>query len=360
MGGMKIVDVQFFRAVSPISRPIADATHAIPEIAFLITRIRAESGHVGESYLLCFHYSPQAIVGALKDAGEMALGWDCTRTEEFRTHFESESEYFGNPGINRWGLGSLEIAMWDIRARVLNKPVWGLFDRRRDRVPVYGSGGWLSYTIEELLDEVGGYVKRGFPAVKIKVGSPSLETDVERLTRVREAVGPAVRIMMDANQGMNLVSAAVLAARVRGLQITWFEEPLPNTDFDGYKVLRQEAGIQLAMGEREFNMTALRELAARDALDLWQPDILRLGGVQGWLDSARFANEGGIPVLPHYYKEYDVPLCMGIADAYGCESFDWVDGLIDHPIRIENGFAYPNPDPGWGFRFLDAHLTPIG
>ena len=103
----------------------------------------------------------------------------------------------------------------------------------------------------------------------------------------------------------------------------------------------------------------LRELAQRKAIDLWQPDILRLGGVEGWLDSAKLAREHGLPVLPHYYKEYDAPLCCTIPDAYGVESFDWVDGIIDRPLRIENGRAYPSNEPGWGFSFNPAALRAI-
>ncbi len=338
-----------------MSRPIADSTHSIPEIAFVVTRL--DCGDViGESYLLAFHYSPNAIAGALRDASELAVGWNPAKTEEFAAHFERESEYFGNPGINRWALGSVNLAMWDAVARSQGIPAWRMFEAHADRTPLYGSGGWLSYSVEELVEEATRYVSRGFGAVKIKVGSADIENDIERLAKVREAVGPGIDIMMDANQGMNLDSACRLAKSVKSLRITWFEEPLPNTDFEGYRSLGKTAGILLAMGEREFNTVALRELVARDAIDLWQPDILRLGGVEAWRSSAAFAEAHGIPVLPHYYKEYDVPLLMTIPNGRGAESFDWVDPLIDQPIRMRDGFAYPNDGPGWGFQFKDDCL----
>lgn len=354
---MKIKRVSFFKAVSPLSQPIADSTHQIPEIGFIVTRIECDGGIVGEAYLLAFHYSPNAIAGALKDVGEMAIGWEVDDTQEFISHFERESEYFGNPGIHRWALGSMNIAMWDARAKSLGLPVWRMFDVHADRIPLYGSGGWLSYSIEELLAEVRGYVSRGFKAVKIKVGSPELTVDVERLTRVREAVGHDVNVMMDANQGMDVASAYALASAVRDLRITWFEEPISNKDFDGYARLRKQAGISIAMGEREFDTIPLRELIARDAIDLWQPDILRLGGVEAWRSSAAMAQAHKVPVLPHYYKEYDVPLLMTIPNGHGAESFDWVDPLISRPIRMENGYAYPTDAPGWGFEFRDKFLV---
>lgn len=356
---MKIRQVHFFRAVSTLSQPIADSTHSIPEIAFIVTRIELENGVTGDANLLSFHYSPQAILGALRDIAPMAIGWKVNHTGEFIRHYEKESEYFGNKGIHRWALGSINIAMWDAWAKSLDVPIWKMFGVHRERVPLYGSGGWLSYSMDQLLDEVSRYVKRGFRAVKVKVGSPDVQTDIERLTKVREAVGPRIQIMMDANQGMNVATASQLAAAVRGLNITWFEEPLPNTDFVGYAQLRQQAGISIAMGEREFDLVALSELIANGGIDLWQPDILRLGGVEGWRSSAALAQANHIPVLPHYYKEYDVPLLMTIPNAYGAESFDWVDDLVTHPIRMKDGFAYPNEGAGWGFSFKNDKLTEL-
>ena len=355
----KIKNVHFFRALSPLSRPIADSSHEISEIAFIVARIETDTGVTGEGYLLAFHYSPGAIAGALRDIGEFARGWDVSETGRYATEWQRLSEYFGQPGINQWALGALNLAMWDAWSKSLGQPVWRLFGVCRDRVPLYGSGGWISYSLDELLGEVGAYVRRGFRAVKIKVGSPELERDVERLSRVRETVGPSVNIMMDANQGMTMANALRLANLVRHLAITWFEEPIVNTDFDGYAHLRRQAGISLAMGEREFGLLPLRELIRRQALDLWQPDILRLGGLEAWRESAALAHAHHIPVLPHFYKEYDVPLLMTVPNAFGAESFDWVDPLITHPLRMEGGYAFPNERPGWGFEFKPAGLVEI-
>ena len=238
-------------------------------------------------------------------------------TGRFMKHALANAEYFGNVGLNRWAAGAINIAMWDAWGKTLDQPIWKILGTYRDKVPVYGSGGWLGYSMEEMIEEVTRYAKRGFHAVKIKVGSPELDRDVERLARAREALGPHIKLMIDANQGMNVPSALALARRIQAFNIHMFEEPIERTDFDGYECLRRQTGIPLAMGEREFDTTSLRALIRRKALDLWQPDILRLGGVEGWRESALLANGHRIPVLPHYYKEYDVPLLCTIPDAYG-------------------------------------------
>ena len=203
----------FFQGCFAAFRPLADSTHQLSEISFLIARIVTEEGVTGDGYLLSFHYSPQAIAGALHDLRPLALGWEVSETGRFIHEAEKEQEYFGHAGLHRWALGILNVAMWDAWAKTLGQPVWRLFGVCHDKVPLYGSGGWISYTVEELLGEVKAYVKRGFRAVKVKVGSPELERDIERLTRVREAVGGRVNIMMDANQGMNVANALRLAER---------------------------------------------------------------------------------------------------------------------------------------------------
>src|SRR5579875_3025444 len=166
--------VTYFKAVSRISRPIADSTHQIPEIAFLVTRIETDAGITGDGYLLAFHYSPEAILGALKDIAPMVLGREVSTTGELLAYHEQQSEYFGNVGLHRWAAGSINVAMWDAWAKTLGVPVWKMFGTYHRRVALYGSGGWLSYSIDELLEEVQNYVKRGFRSVKVKVGSPEV------------------------------------------------------------------------------------------------------------------------------------------------------------------------------------------
>lgn len=357
----KTKDIRIYQAVSKLSRPIADATHDISKIAFYVLEVETAGGTIGQGYLLSFHYSPNAIEGALKDLKKFILEreYHIYETAQVQKDYEIESEYFGIVGLQRWALAALNVAMWDAWSRANGQPIYRMFGCHRRPIPVYGSGGWISYTDEELVDEVVNYKKRGFTAVKIKVGSPDMERDIRRLHLVREAVGPDLKIMMDANQGMDVPSAVKLISQVEDLGIFWFEEPVVNTDFEGYATIHAKTRISLAMGEREYSTVALRELIGRRALDLWQPDLIRLGGVEAWRDSAALANAYNIPVLPHYYKDYDVPLLATVANPYGAESFDWIDAIIDEPMTIQNGFALQREGNGWGFRFLPQHMTEV-
>lgn len=356
---LHIADIRFFKATSPGSHRIADATHDISDITFFITEIELENGIVGQGYFLSFHYFPHAITGALKDIVDFVKQYKVHETVRLTIDFNNESEYFGQSGLLKWVVSSVNIAMWDAWGKVNNQPVWKMLGSNRTEVPVYGSGGWLSYTEQELVEEVISYKKRGFQAVKIKVGSSQEGLDLHRLKRVREAVGDNMKIMMDANQGMDVPSALKLSGEAAELNIHWFEEPVHHRDYNGYETLRTKTTISLAMGEREFDTEALKNLIARNAIDLWQPDIIRIGGVESWRDSASLANAYHLPVLPHYYKDYDVPLLCTIPNGYGAESFDWIDELIDSPMEINNGMARPRQKPGWGFSFLHDRIQQI-
>ncbi|MBT0570025.1 mandelate racemase/muconate lactonizing enzyme family protein [Curvibacter sp. CHRR-16] len=359
MKASTIRELRLFEASSPLSRPIADATHQIGHIGFLVLELVLHNGVRGQSYLLSFDYSHHAIRGAVRDIAPMATGWDAAASGSFIVHAEQAHEYFGQEGVQRWALGLVNIAMWDAWARHLNVPMHQLWGSTRTQVPVYGSGGWLSYSDAELVDEVRGYVERGFRAVKIKVGSPNWQRDIERLRLVREAVGPHVQVMMDANQGCDLAGALALAHAAKPWGIRWFEEPLHHHNVAGFASLRAQAGISLAMGEREYDTRTLQALIAAQGIDMWQPDLLRLGSVQAWRDSAALAHAHHLPVLPHYYRDYDVPLLCTITNGLAAESFDWIDGLIDTPLQVRDGMAYPRETPGWGFRFREPLLKEI-
>lgn len=356
---VNIKSYTLYKAVAPLKKPIADATHTLHEISFLVLRLQLENGIVGESYLLSFQYSPNAIQGAFKDLLPLVKGYAANEMGTVYRRLDEVSEYFGNQGINRWVQGAVNIAMWDAWGKYLNQPVGKLLGTHHEKCAIYGSGGWISYTTDELVAEVSDYVSRGFTAVKIKVGHPDWRTDLERLKIVRQAVGTKVNIMMDANQGMLLPAAIQLARGAHELNIYWFEEPLHHQDFDGYQALKQQTGISLAMGEREYDSLPLVQLLQRKALDIWQPDILRIGGVESWRETAALANSYHIPVLPHYYKDYDVPLVCSIPNGVGVESFDWIDPLIDNPMLVKDGYAYPHEGPGWGFNFNNDCLNEI-
>jgi L-alanine-DL-glutamate epimerase-like enolase superfamily enzyme len=142
-----------------------------PTSAFFIVEIELEDGTIGQGYPLSFHYFPNTVAGALKDITEFGIQYKVYETVKMAKDFAEEREYFGQDGLLKWALGIVNIAMWDAWGKVNEQPIWKMRGASRTEVPVYGSGGWLSYSDDELIDEFTHYKSRGFQAVKIKVAA---------------------------------------------------------------------------------------------------------------------------------------------------------------------------------------------
>jgi L-alanine-DL-glutamate epimerase-like enolase superfamily enzyme len=338
--------IDFYGLTPPKSPRIADSTHTVDAVKFIVVRVFTEDGEYGESYLLSLDYSPRSIQAALKDIAELAVGLDVSEISAFCRLADHETEYFGSIGLSRWAVAAIEIAMWDAWARTLVQPVWRILGGASKPIPLYGSGGWLCYSIDELLDEISRYIRRGFYGVKIKIGSCDPEIDIERICRVREALGPDRHLFIDANQGYSISTAIKVFNATRKQNITWFEEPFPNRDFSSYNRFRSSCDLPIAFGEREYDLMGLLQLARNNSLDVWMPDILRIGGVTRWLQSVYLADELGLQ------------MCT-VRSAWFAEYFDWIDSTIDHAMKIDNGCAIPHSEPGWGFRFLDEYLSEL-
>lgn len=162
----EIKDLKIYSALSKMSKPIADATHTISDIAFYVVELTTAEGITGQGYLLSFHYSPKAIEGALKDMKKFILekGYCVNETLKMKHDYEQECEYFGNLGLLRWAQAAVNVAMWDAWGKILGQPIYKILGSNGKKIPVYGSGGWISYSDEELLEEVLDYKKRGFQA----------------------------------------------------------------------------------------------------------------------------------------------------------------------------------------------------
>jgi L-alanine-DL-glutamate epimerase-like enolase superfamily enzyme len=351
--------LRFYEASVPLHRPLSDAVQNIQALRFLIAEVELYNGRIGQGYLVAFQYSRNAIRGALQDLAPLAVGLDSAAPGLLMQRANREHAYFGGEGLQRWAVGVVNVAMWDAWARTLDVSMHNLFGTHCASIPCYGSGGWLSYSDQELVDEATAYAQRGFRAVKIKVGSPDLTRDAARLRKVRHAVGPGVRIIMDGNEGLQRADALMLARVAAELGVVWFEEPLHHRDYGGYEALRRQAGMSIAMGEREYDMEALKALIHCNGIDMWQPDLMRQGGVENWRASAIYAAAHHVGVLPHHYRDYDVPLLCGTPNGLAAESFDWIDPLIDTPMHMEHGSAFPRQGPGWGFRFKEAALSEL-
>ena len=334
----------------PLPQPIADSTHVLRFIDLILVEV-ISGDHVGTCYMLSFDYAPALLKGIIdEELRRHILGQPADAIRGVYERNLAATEYIGQEGVAMWGTAAIDVALWDLLARRLGVPAAVLFGQNTKGVPVYGSGGWLSYTDEQLADEVSRYLARGFAGVKLKIGGGE-DRDVERVHAVRRAIGAKCKLMVDANQALTLDKAVRLARRLENCGLEWFEEPFPRNDVDSYVQLSNKTEIPLAAGEREFGLQGFRRLVSARAISVVQPDLLRVGGVTGWRLAAALADTYLLRLAPHFYREYDLHLAASQPNTVAIESFDWLDPLLEHPFEVREGHAYIPDRPGFGVQF---------
>jgi D-arabinonate dehydratase len=209
---------------------------------------------------------------------------------------------YGRKGIAFCALSAVDIGLWDLKAKALGLPLYRLLGPYAESVPIYGSGGWTNFTVEELVAEMMGYVEQGIKRVKMKVGKDfgrSEREDTERVAAVREAVGDDVALYVDANGAYYPKQAIYMAKAFQQYQVGWFEEPTLADDIQGLAEIRRSIDIPVATGEQEYTKYGFRDLISGGGADIVQPDVARVGGVTEWMKIAHMAHGFNLPVAPH-------------------------------------------------------------
>lgn len=268
----------------------------------------------------------------------------------------------GGGGVTTIALAGIDLAVRDALARREHSTIAAQLGQVRDSVPAYGSGINLHYSTEELLAQCERFVAAGSGAVKIKIGRPDLADDLSRVRAVRELIGPAVALRVDANQRWTLEQATVAAEALAEFDIDWLEEPLRADDSLGYRELARRSPIPLAAGENLHTTYRFDEALDSGALSVIQPNVVRVGGVTPFLEIAALAQQYGVRLAPHLLPELVVPLALALP---AVESVEVVEGALlceqgllttGSPIVVSHGVATSVADAGFGVRFTEKSV----
>ncbi len=244
----------------------------------------------------------------------------------------------GRPGVASMAISAVDAALWDLKAKLVGLPLVKLLGAARDDVPVYGSGGFTSYTLDQLRAQLGGWAEVGFTRVKMKVGTlPGF--DVERVRAAREAIGGDMSLFVDANGAYSRKQALAFAERFAEFGVSWFEEPVSSDDLDGLRLLRDRApaGMDVAAGEYGYDLPYFRRMLDAGAVDVLQADASRCGGITGFLQVAPLCSARSLPLSAH---------CAPMLHRHvGCAALPVVhlEYFHDH-ARIE-GMLFDGADP---------------
>ncbi|HLI52493.1 MAG TPA: enolase C-terminal domain-like protein, partial [Thermomicrobiaceae bacterium] len=260
----------------------------------------------------------------------------------------------GRPGICSMAISAVDIALWDLKARLLGLPLARLLGQLREGVPVYGSGGFTSYTLEQLADQLGGWVDAGIPRVKMKVGRDP-DFDVIRVRTARDRIGPETELFIDANGAYDPRTALFQAERLTPFNVSWFEEPVSSDNLLGLRFMREHAParMDIAAGEYGYELGYFRRMLESGAVDVQQADATRCSGITGFLQVATLCQAFMTPLSAHCGPTAHLAVCCAAPMLCHLEYFH------DH-VRIERIFFDGVREPVNGVLFPDLSRPGLG
>ena len=299
---MKITRVTATAASERRATPIRDALQWLDTRGYTQLTLETDEGISGQSttYFGRVEQAPAVLAHLINDIlGPATVGEDPFFIRGIRDKLWKLTDYHGAQGLTLFGIAGIDIALWDLVGKALGQPVWRLLGAQRDRVPAYAMVGWLNYSLDELKEICQRAMEQGFKGVKMKVGAPTLQEDVQRIEAVRSVVGDRGLIMVDANQVFSLNEALYRGRIYHELGCYWFEEPLRADDGDGLARLAHELAIPIASGENNYGKRQFRDLFERRAVDIVQPDLRRAGGVTECYEIGLMADAFNVPYASH-------------------------------------------------------------
>ncbi len=336
---MKVERVETFVAEERLATPFYFSQSGFDKRQVCLVKVTASDGQYGwgESY------APTVVARASIDwLAEQVIGEDPLHIEAIWSKLRRKIGVFGRSGVLVGALSAIDIALWDLRGKLLGQPVSTLLGgQRRDKVRVYATGMYFTDSNDlpgKLAEEARGYVAQGFTAMKMKIGL-GIETDLRLVRAVHAAIGGRAELMVDANCAYSLSEALRLAKLLEPFDISWFEEPLSPDDYEGYRELRQRRTIPIASGENEYLITGFRHLLVHRCVDIAQPDICGAGGLTECKRIANLAAAFQINFAPHSWG-------TGIAFAAGLHlvsTLDVLPGRLKQPEPLLEYDRSENP-----------------
>lgn len=340
----------------PTDKPESDGTIQWNKTTLVLVEARA-----GDACGLGYSYADLATATLVRDKlADVVIGLDAMRVPEAWHKMVHSIRNLGRPGIASMAISAVDSALWDLKARVLRLPLISLLGAARDAAPVYGSGGFTSYTEAELCQQLVGWAEQGMRQVKMKIGRDAA-ADRQRVAAVRKALGNRAELYVDANGAYSRKQALAQAEAFAGFQVTWFEEPVSSDDLEGLRLMRDRApaGMDIAAGEYGYDHFYFRRMLVAQAVDVMQIDGTRAGGITGFLQAAALAAAFGLDVSAHCAPSLHAHVCCSLSNLRPMEYFHdharIEQMLFDGVLTPVDGALHPDLSrPGMGFEFKHA------
>lgn len=364
---LKITQVDVKLCETQIKGNFADSTRKVETIGFVVVDVQTNQGihGIGVTY--------HEVGGeAIREFIKYAVAPKFIGRNPFETEALYEEMFHYMRGVGRKGLAfcaysAVDIALWDIKGKALGMPLYRLLGGNNPQVPVYGSGGWTSYSTEELVAEAKRMVSLGYQKIKLKVGvdgGKNPAEDVKRVKAVREAIGPDIGFMLDANNVWHSATAIQFANQIREYNIEFFEEPVFADDIPGLEEFKRGTDIPLATGEHEYTRYGVRDLLIHHAVDVLQCDVTRVGGYTEMLRIMAMSQAWNKVFAPHGMEHMHMHLVAAAPNGAYLEHLFMFDEVVDNVYlnapKPVNGILTIPEKPGLGIELNWDYIREYG
>ncbi len=338
----------------PLEVTLSDSRHGDMQAFELNTiRVRDADGAEGVGYTYTCGRNGAAIDAILRrDIPDQIIGEDADRIEHLWQKIWWGQHYGGRGGPTALAQSAIDMALWDLKGKRLGQPLWTLLGGHDPRVPCYAGGIDLDFPLDKLLRQTDDNLRRGFRAIKMKVGRQRLSEDVERVKAMREHLGEGFPLMVDANMKWSADEAIRAARAFQPFDLVWLEEPVIPDDVAGQARVVREGGLPIAAGENLRTLWDFRQLITAGGVTYPEPDVTNCGGITSFMKIAHLAEAFNLPVTSHGAHDITVHLLAAAPNRSYLEAHGFgLDRYIAEPLAIEGGSAIAPNRPGHGVAF---------
>ena len=360
---MKITGFEATTLNIPEDDPLADmAEEAGRTRPLVILRLRTDDGIEGIAVTLYGGAMTGSLRVALEELAQITVGEDPLRIENVVAKLrDGTGDACGPGGIFTLALSAIDIALWDIKGKALDQPLWKLLGGHRDRVATYASGSLRrGLTDEQVCRAAQTLVGKGFREMKTQMalpGTPTPGDEIRRVRTVRDAIGPDIKLMCDINQRWRPEQAIDIGHRVEDVGLFWLEDVTTADDYPGLARVTAALKTPIAGGEYLWGITPFRHMIEARSVDIVMIDIVRVGGVSQWMKVAAMAEAFNLPVVSHVMPEILVHLVAACPNGLTVEYMPWMLALYEETPAIENGELVLPDKPGLGLKFDETALA---
>jgi mandelate racemase len=338
-----------------IPKPVETASGVMRTAPLVLIDLVTGEGVTGVSYVRC--YTPTALhpLAQLIANLEPVLAGDTAAPAFVERKLQRHFRLLGPQGLTGIAMAGIDMALWDARAKACGVPLVTLLGGEPKPIPAYASLRTMSP--DGAAAEAEELVAGGFSAIKVKIGRGDLAADLATIHAVRRAIGDAAKLMVDYNQSLTVAEAIDRARVLDDEGLTWIEEPTLADDFAGHARIAAAAKTAIQLGENWWGPHDMATSIAAGASDHVMLDVMKLGGVSGWLRAAALAEAAGLPASSHTFPELSAHLLGVTPTAHWLEYLDHAGGILAEPVRVENGHVLTPDRPGSGIEWNEDAIT---